>query len=223
LDISGTYINLGDSFIENLILLLLAIGLTSFLIPLIFKHIEERKLRLQQEAEIENERQNTIVAAQIELLDRLTEQLWTYQFLAAMVLYSRQRQTGRDDLYLEAAGAYDTQSGEVLARLRSEISGLLRLAPRTHYERFLHLLANELLPYDHCLLELMRQHEMSQDGKQDEEARCGPRGDRFANAGWADIERYLEHDLGRMTDDAIASLADELQLSVNALRPTARP
>lgn len=219
MDISGQYINLGESFGGNLVLLLIAIGLTSFAIPLVFKLIDEHRQQVQQLAEAETAKQNTIISAQIDLLDRLTEELWKYQHLAAMVLYSRQRRTGRDDLYHEAASAYDRQSGEVLATLRGEISGLMRLAPRAQYERFLSLLQDELLPYDHCLLELMRIHEMNLDRvPSDDQARCSQRSGKFAKASWPEVERYLADELGRMTDDAIASLADELQLSVSSLR-----
>lgn len=223
MDISGQYINLGESFGGNLLLLLIAIGLTSFAIPLVFKLIDEHKQHVQQQAEAEAAKQNTIIAAQIELLDRLTEELWTYQHLAAMVLYSRQRRTGRDDLYAAAASAYDRQSGEVLVTLRAEISGLMRLAPRAQYERFLSLLQDELLPFDHCLLELMRLHEQNPEREAtDDQARCSAHSGTFANASWPDVERYLALDLGQMTDSAIASLADELQLSVASLQTEAK-
>ena len=213
MDISGEFIDLSGSFAENLVLLLIAISLTGLLIPLLLKRIDARREDSQLRLQAELARQATVIAAQATALDTLADLLWDYQRLAATVLAAQSARLGRAEQLAEAVRAYDNEAAAVQGKLRAAISTLLRLAPRTNYEAMLRLFGDELLPFDDCLGELMHQHASAASAAPPTPERCAMPGTRFAGATGATLGQYLEQDLGRHVDEAIADLAQGMGLT----------
>jgi hypothetical protein len=201
------FIDPKGSFLKNLVLSLLLIGLTSLLIPVVLKQIDDQKSNSQQQFQAELSRQDKIIDAQAELLDSLAAAFWDYEIYASDVLYSRAERIGRDDWHQRAVDAYYAQSGPLLGKMRSEISMLLRLAPRANYESFLRLYEEEVLPLDSCLLELMNTAEDSQT------ARCVTVEGKFAGASWDTLTDYIvQQDLAMQADREFANLATAFRL-----------
>jgi hypothetical protein len=130
--------------------------LSSLLIPVVLKQIDDQKFVAEQQFQAELSRQDKILDAQAAVLDSLASTFWDYEGYAADLLYSRDERYGRDEWHQRAIDAYYLESGPVLGKMRAEISTLLRLAPRPNYESFLRLYEEEVLPLDSCLLELMK-------------------------------------------------------------------
>lgn len=208
MDISGEFIDLSGSFTENLILLLIAIGLTGFLIPLVLKRVDAQREDSQARLQAELARQDKVIDAQASILDTLAALLWDYQRLAAEVLAAESARLGRPELQAEAVRAYDTEAAALLGKVRAAISTLLRLAPRASYEAVLRLFTDELSPFDDCLRELMQQQAARDAASVDDHpVRCALPGTRFAGATGRELGRYLREDLARQVDEAIADLA----------------
>src|SRR5688572_24842766 len=144
------------SFLKNLLLSVLLLGMSSLLIPAVLKQIDDRKFVDQQRYQAELSRQDKIIDEQAEVLDNLAAAFWDYEGYASDVLYSRDERFDQEDWHQRAVDAYYLQSGPLLGKMRGEISTLLRLAPRPTYESFLRLYEEEVLALDSCLLELMK-------------------------------------------------------------------
>ena len=71
--------DLNADFVEKLVLLFLTAGLTGFLVPLLFRRIDERKHRQQKLYEADLARQAKIIDAQVKLIEDLAELVWDYQ------------------------------------------------------------------------------------------------------------------------------------------------
>jgi hypothetical protein len=194
------------SFLKNLTLSLLLIGLTSLLIPVVLKQIDDRKTVDQQRLQAELARQDVIIAEQADLLDTLAAAFWNYEVYASDVLYSRDERIGRPDWHQRAVDAYYVESGPLLGEIRADISQLLRLAPRANYEAFLGLYEEEILSLDSCLLELMKAEATSPEESQ--AARCVESDGRFAGASWDTLMDFVvEQDLAARADQEFESLA----------------
>src|SRR5215207_7217949 len=144
------------SFLKNLVLSLVLLGVSSLLIPIVLKQIDDRKAIDQQQLQDELSRQDKVVDAQAALLATMAADFWAYELYASDVVISRDERFGQDNWHQRAVDAYYQQSGPLLGKMRGEISTLLRLAPQSSYEAFLRLYEEELLPLDSCLLELMK-------------------------------------------------------------------
>ena len=144
------------SFLKNLVLSLVLLGVSSLLIPTVLKQIDDRKAVDQQQFQDELARQDKIIDAQAALLDTMAADFWDYESYASDVVISRDERFGQDDWHQRAVDAYYLQSGPLLGTMRAEISTLLQLAPQSNYESFLRLYEEEILPLDSCLLELMK-------------------------------------------------------------------
>jgi hypothetical protein len=203
---SVQHIDPKGSFLKNLTLSLLLIGLTSLLIPIVLKQIDDRKTVDQQRLQAELARQGTIIAEQAELLDSLAAAFWDYEVYASDVLYSRDARFGRPDWHQRAVDAYYVESGPLLGQMRADISQLLRLAPRDNYEAFLRLYENEILPLDSCLLELMKAEATPTPDSQS--ARCLESDGRFAGSTWDTLMAHVvEQDLAANLDREFERLA----------------
>ena len=88
------------SFLKNLLLSVLLLGLSSLLIPIVLKQIDDRKFADQQRFQAELSRQDKIIDEQAEVLDTLAAAFWDYEEYAADVLYSRDERYGRERLLL---------------------------------------------------------------------------------------------------------------------------
>src|SRR5215210_5981866 len=144
------------SFLKNLVLSLVLLGVGSLLFPTVLKQIDDRKAIDQQRFQEQLARQDKILDAQATLLDTMASDFWDYELYASDVVISRDERFGQDDWHQRAVEAYYQQTGPLLGKMRAEISTLLQLAPRSNYESFLRLYEEEILPLDSCLLELMK-------------------------------------------------------------------
>src|SRR5918994_406239 len=134
------------SFLKNLVLSVLLLGMSSLLIPAVLKQIDDRKAIDQQRYEDQLSRQDKILDAQATLLDTMASDFWDYELYASDVVISRDERLGQDDWHQRAVDAYYQQTGPLLGKMRGEISTLLRLAPQSNYKSFLRLYEDEVLP-----------------------------------------------------------------------------
>ena len=145
------------SFAKNLILSLVLIGVTSLLIPLVLKQIDDRKAADQQRYQDELSRQDTVLDAQANLIDTMAADFWEYELYASDLVISRDPRYGDAAWHQRAVENYYTKSGPLLGTMRAEISTLLRLAPKETYDSFLTFYNDEIQALDGCLLELIKQ------------------------------------------------------------------
>jgi hypothetical protein len=200
------FIDPKGSFLKNLVLSLLLIGLSSLLIPVVLKQIDDQKFVAEQQFQAELSRQDKILDAQAAVLDSLASTFWDYEGYAADLLYSRDERYGRDEWHQRAIDAYYLESGPVLGKMRAEISTLLRLAPRPNYESFLRLYEEEVLPLDSCLLELMKLEAESSGASLP--TGCVTSEGKFFGASWDTLAAYVfEQDLADQVDRELESLA----------------
>jgi hypothetical protein len=199
------------SFLKNLVLSLVLIGVTSLLIPAVLKQIDDQKFIAEQQFQAELSRQDKILDAQAAVLDSLASTFWDYEGYAADLLYSRDERYGRDEWHQRAIDAYYLESGPVLGKMRAEISTLLRLAPRPNYESFLRLYEEEVLPLDSCLLELMKLEAESSGASLP--TGCVASEGKFFGASWDTLAAYVfEQDLADQVDRELESLAKSFGL-----------
>jgi hypothetical protein len=199
------------SFLKNLLLSALLLGLSSLLIPAVLKQIDDRKFIDQQRYQAELSRQDKIIDAQSEVLDNLAASFWDYELYAADVLYSHDERYARGDWHQRAVDAYYLKSGPVLGKMRAEISTLLRLAPRPVYESFLRLYEDEVLTFDSCLLELMKIEAASAGGP--EPTGCVASEGKFYGASWNTLADYVfQQNLAGQADRQLESLAKSFGL-----------
>ncbi len=198
------------SFLKNAALSLLLLAVGSLLIPAALKQIDDRKFADQQRLQAELSRQDKIIDAQSKLLDTLAADFWNYETYASAVLYSRHETFGRDDWHQRAVAAYYENSGPLIVQMRADISLLLRLAPRPTYEAFLQLYEDEVLPYDSCLLELMKIEATATPTPTGEplSARCIKSEGKFAGATWGTLIDYVSQQyLADTVDQELEDLA----------------
>ena len=210
------------SFLKNLVLSLVLLGVSSLLIPIVLKQIDDRKFVDQQRLQDELSRQDKVVDAQATLLDTMASDFWAYELYAADVVISRNERFGGDDWHQRAVAAYCQQTGPLLGKMRAEISTLLRLAPHSNYEAFLRLYEDEVLPLDSCLLELMKleaasagtpQPSAPQPAGTPQPSRCLASEGKFAGATWETLATAAEHqDLAGSLDQEFANLAQAFRL-----------
>jgi type II secretory pathway pseudopilin PulG len=212
------------TFLESIILLILGAVLTGFLIPLVFKNIDarklreqkavderklqeqkevdERRLRAQKEFEADLARQSKVIESQVQLLENLAQLLWEYQLAAIEVSYF----VGLDrDLYAAAVQRYHEKSGSMFSRIRAEISKALRLTPTATYRELKDLYYRQLLPLDSKLAGLIMMQQNSTEKRV---------------AGWHEFNQFAVFQLSEMVDDALNNLARELRLKGHE-QPTA--
>jgi hypothetical protein len=206
------FIDPKGSFLKNLVLSLLLIGLTSLLIPLVLKQIDDRKAVDQQRFQDQLSRQDTILDAQAALLDTMATDFWDYEFFASDVVISRDERFGQDAWHARAVDNYYTQTGPLLGKIRADISTLLRLAPQATYDSFLRLYEDEMLPLDSCLLELMKLEQAATD-EGSQPAHCTGSEGKFAGASWDTLaDTIVRQDLAESIDREFASLAVAFRL-----------
>jgi hypothetical protein len=221
------FIDPSGSFLKNLVLSLVLLGVGSLLFPIVLKQIDDRKAIDQQRFQEQLSRQDKILDAQAALLDTMAADFWQYELYASDVVISRDKRFGQDDWHQRAVDAYYLQTGPLLGKMRGEISTLLRLAPQSNYESFLRLYEDEVLPLDSCLLELMKSESASSGTPQasGEPASSGtpqPSGcvaseGKFAGASWDTLAAGIVHqDLADSLDREFAGLAKAFRLQGSA-------
>ena len=90
------------SFLKNLVLSLVLLGVSSLLIPAVLKQIDDRRAIDQQRYQDQLARQDKILDAQAALLDTMASDFWTYEVAASDVVISRNEQPGRDEWHQQA-------------------------------------------------------------------------------------------------------------------------
>ena len=211
------------SFLKNLVLSVMLIGMSSLLIPVVLKQIDDRKFVDQQRFQEQLSRQEKILDAQSALLDTMASDFWEYELYASDVVISRDERFGQDEWHQRAVDAYYRQTGPLLGTMRGEISTLLRLAPRANYEAFLRLYEEEILALDSCLLELMNIEAAAAatpqpSGQPASVAGSQPSGcvasqGKFAGASWDTLAASIvDQDLADSLDQEFANLARVFRL-----------
>jgi hypothetical protein len=220
---SMQFIDPKGSFLKNLALSLVLLGVSSLLIPAVLKQIDDRKAIDQQRLQDELSRQDKVVDAQAALLATMAADFWQYELYASDVVISRDDRFRQDDWHQRAVDAYYQHTGALLGTMRAEISTLLQLAPQANYEAFLRLYQEEILPLDSCLLELMRTDAASAATPQPpgspppsgtpQPSRCMASEGKFAGASWDTLAASEVHqDLTESLDREFASLAQAFRL-----------
>jgi hypothetical protein len=205
------------SFLKNLVLSLVLLGVSSLLVPAVLKQIDDRKAIDQQQLQDQLSRQDKVVDAQAALLDTMASDFWQYELYASDVVISRDKRFGQDDWHQRAIDNYYLQTGPLLGKMRAEISTLLQLAPRANYDAFLQLYDEEISALDSCLLELMK-IEAASSGTPQLSATPQPSGcvaseGKFAGASWDTLAAgIVDQDLADSLDREFASLAQAFRL-----------
>lgn len=150
--------------------------------------IAHKRLIEQRLFETELARENAIISAQVVLIDKLTDLLWEYQLLAIEVTYyqSHEDQTN----YVAAVAEYDAKAGDLLGKIRAEISKSLRLTSIETYNRLIQLYYDDLIELDVNLRILI-------EGVSDD---------------WLSLNQYAVYTLSVNVDNVINDLAFELNL-----------
>jgi hypothetical protein len=190
------------SFVESTVILLMTAVLTGILVPLLFRHIDERRNKEQKRFEAELLRQNKIIDSQVELLENLSSLLWEFQLLLIEVPYYRQ--FPERNLYPAALKAYEENSGKLLGKIRAEISKALRLTPHSVYQELKVLYYQQLLPLDLRVSQLATSDERQHDKTSE----------------WTKLNQYAVGELSEIVDNAIDKLASELNLKASTLDRT---
>src|SRR5215204_363940 len=125
------------SFLKNLVLSLVLLGVSSLLIPVVLKQVDDRKAIDQQRLQDELSRQDKVVDAQAALLTTMAADFWAYEALASDVVISRDARFGQEGWHQRAVDGYYLRGGPLMATMRAEISTLLQLAPQSNYDAFL--------------------------------------------------------------------------------------
>lgn len=197
--------NINQEFLENIILLAITAVLTSFLIPYILKRIDERKLKEQKEFEAELARQSKIIESQVQLLESLAQLLWEYQLSAIAVSYYDPVE--QSDLYIAAVREYQEKRGELVPKVRAEISKALRLTTTETYQELKDLYYKQILPLDVKLNSLIKKQKA---------------GAPKVN-GWHEFNQFAVFTLSEMVDTALNNLARELRLKGSDTKQSSNP
>jgi hypothetical protein len=217
------FIDPRGSFLKNLVLSLVLLGVSSFLIPIVPKQIDDRKAIDQEQFQEQLSRQDKILDAQAALLDTMASDFWEYELYASDVVISRDERFGQDGWHQRAVDAYYLQTGPLLGKMRGEMSTLLRLAAQSNYASFLRLYEEEVLALDSCLLELMKIEAASSGTPQPsgepassvdpQPFGCVASEGKFAGASWDTLATSIVHqDLADNLDREFASLAKAFRL-----------
>src|SRR3954469_25857745 len=93
------------SFLKNLILSLVLLGVISLVFPIVLKQIDDRKAIDQQQLQDELSRQDKVVDAQAALLTTMAADFWAYESHAADVVISRDARFGQHGWHQRAVDA----------------------------------------------------------------------------------------------------------------------
>ena len=219
------------SFAKNLVLSLVLIGVTSLLIPLVLKQIDDRKAEDQQRYQDELSRQDTVLDAQANLIDTMAADFWQYELYASDVIISRDPRFGDSEWHRRAVDTYYTKSGALMGTMRAEISTLLRLAPKSTYDSFLAFYNEDIEPLDGCLLELIKQEKQAAgtpvaaaqgtSSATPTPTACSASRRKYAGATWDTLAALVVGDeLTNRLDQQFAALAEDFRLDGAPEQPT---
>jgi hypothetical protein len=192
---------MSQTFLENVVLLILTASLTGFLVPYVLKRIDARKAQEQKDIdarkqreqkafEAELARQSKVIEAQIQVLGSLAKQCWEFQLLALTVSYYKLN--GSEERYHEALQDYESKAWNLFGSIRIDISSARRLTSDDIYQSLLKFYHDQLIRMDSGLMALVR--------------------DNAVRSAWQDYHRGLQSS-GEKTDEVLNRLADALRLS----------
>jgi len=213
------FIDPKGSFLKNLVLSLLLLGVSSLLFPLVLKQIDDRRADDQQRLQDELARRDKVIDSQAALLTTMAADFWSYQLYASDVVISRDERFGQEDWHQRAVDNYYLKTGPLLGKMRAEVSTLLQLAPQANYDSFLQLYNDEILPLDSCLLELMKMESPAAatpgaiSVATPQPARCLASQGQFSGASWDTLAAgVVSQALNESLDREFASLARAFRL-----------
>jgi hypothetical protein len=141
-----------ETFIENVILLIITAIVADFLVPRVKARLDQDKFEREKRFEDDLARSAKLREDRIKLLDELESQLWEYQFLLLEPSYYvlRNNEAGFKRTFQQ----YDDKASPLLSTISARVSKLSRLAePETH-RRFQALLQTHLITLDSELIRL---------------------------------------------------------------------
>ena len=139
----GTQVN---PFLEKIGILAATAAMSGLLIPVITQNMAHTRLLEQRQFETELARENEIIKAQVKLIENLSDLLWEYQLLAIEVTYYQPHEDQTN--YIAAVADYDAKAGDLLGKIRSEISKSIRLTSLDTYDQLIEMYYGELIELD---------------------------------------------------------------------------
>lgn len=197
-------------FIQQVVLLILTALISSVVIPLIFRLVDQRREDRQKERDHQKAleqkqfeailaRQGKIIDAQSQLLDDLAQALWEFQLRAISVsYYSLQNQQNYDN----AVQKYQADTANILIKIRTEISKSLRLVPLETYQSLCDLYYKQLLPLDQRLEALINSHAAGTNAREQ----------------WLEFNKFAVYELATIVDNKLNNLAAALRLNTNTVQ-----
>ena len=185
---------LRHEFLEKVIILLLTAAVTGFLVPLVFKNIEQNKAIEQKRLEAEISRQSKVIDAQAKFLDDTTEVLWNWRYLSMKVAFNGSHE--REEQYAKSVAEYEAKIWDSLSKLRKQASKSRRLISENGYENLV-ALYRDIAKLDGELDQIVR--------------RNLPPKERAAAL--HPIHERLYEEMTQKLDKTLAVLAEEVQLS----------
>lgn len=124
----------GQTFLENLLLLLITALLTGLLVPLVKAQMDDKKYRQQKQFEAQLARQSKVIESQVTLLENLSQLLWEFHFSCLEVSYYAQNASYKKR-YNEAMKEYDRKSWVLMTKIGTEIGKAQRLVSDGAYAK----------------------------------------------------------------------------------------
>jgi hypothetical protein len=122
---------------DNLVLLGATALLTGLLVPVVTGRMDDRRLARQRRAQEDLARDSTFIEAQIDLLSRLSTDLWRLAGKTLSVSYYAT--SGSREQFAEAWHTYDSTSFDELFELRAHVSRSQRLLSNEAQEQLAEL------------------------------------------------------------------------------------
>ena len=186
-------------FTQQVILLILTAVLSTFLIPLIFRWIdqprEERQKNREHQRNLEQKRfeadlarQSKIIDAQAALLDDISQQLWRFRYLAMAVSYYNPDEN--PERYQEAVKTYDLEAWDIFNHVRATISRSRRLVSENAYQKLVEFYEKKMVLFDQRVKQVVQ-----------------------TNEGHHALNRYIFREFTPDIDKIVYFLSEELQLT----------
>lgn len=187
-------------FTQQVILLILTAVLSTFLIPLIFRWIdqprEERQKNREHHRHLEQKRfeadlarQSKIIDAQVAFLDDISQQLWRFRYLAMALSYYYPDEN--PERYQEAVKTYDLESWDIFNHVRESVSKSRRLVSENAYQKLVEFYEKKMVPFDREKVKQVIR----------------------TNKGHHELNQYIFHEFTPDIDNIIYFLSEELQLT----------
>jgi hypothetical protein len=196
----STSLTFTQQLIVGVLTVVLTAALSTFLIPYIFRRIDQHREDKQKELEHERNleqtrveadlaRQSKIIDAQAAFLDDISQQLWRFRYLAMAVSYYFA--DVYPERYQEAVKSYDQESWNIFQDVRASISKSRRLVSENAYQKLVEFYENKMAPFDQKKVRQVVQ----------------------SNEGHHELNQYIYHEFTSDIDNIIYFLSEQLQLT----------